>query len=184
MPPSGTFDASDLLSLAPPALQRALLKVPDDLIAQALGGAPAAVAARILENLSARRSAAVPGAARRLLDSGEQGPRAAQAALRNLVRRIFEISGPEADAREASRSVGPARVAAGAAAPERAPNPRPGPDLTPRAFARLRETRAVLDAARRISPFVQEFERAKLGASGAVLARTWLRTAGRSPRRR
>jgi hypothetical protein len=171
---AGTFDERDLLSMDPPALQRALLKVPDNLIAQALGGAPAAVAARIVGNLSARRASAVGALSRRLLDSGELGPSAAQAAVRNLVRKVFEVAGPEADGREASRSVGPAPSAA--TREEGEPKRPPGPDLTPPAFARLRETRAILDAARRVSPFVQEFERTKLGANAGVLARTWLRS--------
>ncbi len=176
---SGIFDESDLLSLAPPELQRALLKVPDDLVAQALAGAREPVAARIVENLSPRRANAVRITARRLVDSRELGPQAAKTALRNLVRKVFDVAAPEAEGRSASRSVGMAPPAVGARAPTDGrrieTNRRPGPDLTPPAFARLREVRAVLEAARKASPFVQELERARLGASAAVLAGAWLR---------
>jgi hypothetical protein len=181
MSPAGTFDENDLQAMAAPALQRALLKVPDDLLAQALSRAPAAVAARVLENLSARRSAAIGRTSRRMLDSGELGPAAARTALRNLVRRIFEIAGPEAEGRTASRSVAPARAAADAGVPavrrENEAEPQPGPDLTPGAFARLRELRAAFDSACRISPYVKGLECAKQGANAAVLVRTWLRRA-------
>ena len=176
---SGIFDESDLLSLAPPELQRALLKVPDDLVAQALSGAREPVAARIMENLSPRRARAVQATARRLVDSRELGPQAAKTALRNLVRKVFDVAALEAEGPAASRSVGAARPAAAVGAPAggRASeaNRRPGPDLSPRAFARLREVRAVLDAARKASPFVRELERARLGASATVLAGAWLR---------
>ena len=181
MAPAGMRDENDLMAMAAPALQRALLKASDDLIAQALSRAPGAVTARILENLSARRAAAVGRTSRRLLDSGELGPAAAKTALRNLVRRVFEIAGPEAEGRTASRSVAPTRASAGAGAPpvrrEAGPEPQPGPDLSQGAFARLRELRAAFDAACRISPYVKGLECVKQGANAAVLVRTWLRVA-------
>jgi hypothetical protein len=170
-------DENDLLALAPPALQRALLGVPDGLIAQALAAARPAVAARLLENLSVRRAAAVRELSAALRGSGELGPRAAGTALRNLVRRVFEISAPEAEGAAASRAVGPAER-------RRPPESAPGPDLTPGAFARLREVRAAFEAARRISPFVRGLERARRGEAGAALARAWLkrrRSGGRTP---
>jgi hypothetical protein len=174
-------DESDLLALAPPALQRALLKVPDDLIAQATAGAPATATARVLENLSARRAAAIRALSARLRDSGELGPRAIKTALHNLVRQVFKITAPEAEDAGTGRAAGPVRRAASAAArlghPENAPEPEgpSGPDLTPAAFARLREARAAFQAARRISPYVRGLERARRGADGAVLVRAWLK---------
>jgi hypothetical protein len=173
MSPAGAFDENDLLAMAPPALQRALLKAPDELIAQAIAGASPAVTAAILKNLSARRAAAIRSRSALLGGSGELGPRAARTALRNLVRRVFAISAPEAEGPAASRTVGASRPA-GAAAGERPAEP-PAADLTPRAFAGLRETRAVLDAARRVSPYVQGLERGKRGANAAVLLRAWMR---------
>ncbi|HOX05156.1 MAG TPA: FliG C-terminal domain-containing protein [Planctomycetota bacterium] len=178
MSPSGAFDAEDLLALAPPALQRALLKVPDDLVAQALAGAPAAVAERVLANLSARRAAAIRSTTRRLLASRELGPASAATALRNLIRRVFEISAPEAQGAEASRSVGTTRSAPAGPGDREAgsgPPSQPGPDLTEGGFVRLREARAVFEAARRMSPYVQGLERAKLGANAGVLIRSWLK---------
>lgn len=175
--PGPIRDEHDLLAMSAPEIQRALLKVPDDLIAQALAGAPAAVAGCIVSNLSARRAGAVRALAARLEAGGELGPRAAKTALRNLVRQVFDLAGPEAEGAAMSRAAGAARPAGAAPRFLRGMPARgeaAGPDLSPAAFARLREVRAAFDAARRASPFVQNLERGKRAASAAVLFRAWL----------
>lgn len=154
-------DEDDLLELEPARLQRALLRVPDALLAQALAAAEPKLAARLEANLSRRRAGALGQAARRLREGADFSARAARAALRNLVRSVFELAGPEAEGSEASRQIA-------------APAGPPPPDLTPGAFGRLKELRAVAAAVWGASPFVQELELGRKGRAGAVLVRRWL----------
>jgi len=158
-------DESDLLRLSSLEFQRALLKVPDALLVQALAAAPAALGRHLAANLSRQRSSEISFHAARLRVSGELGDRAARTALRNLVRRVFDVAGPEAEAAEESAKVG---------APARKEESKEEPDLTPGAFARLREVRGVVLALEGISPGAGDLKRARSGMAGAVLLRRWL----------
>jgi len=173
-----TYDENDLASLDAPALQRALLKVPDDLLAQAIGAASHAVAARLAKNLSRRRRETVRALASRLEASGETSERSGRAALRSLVRRVFEMSSPEAEATEASSCVGAPPKRKTAVRVERDSEPE-APDLTPGAYSRLREARAVFGALSSMSPHARSLEETKRTRTGAALVRTWM---GRDPR--
>jgi hypothetical protein len=176
---SGTYDQDDLARMPSADLQRALLKLGDDLVVQALCAARPEVRASVLANLSRRRRADVGRRAAGLEFSGELSARSAAAALHNLVRRVFEISSPERDADRASRETGEVRRRRAAGDQPRAEKERSqGPDLTEASFNLLREARAVISAFEGVSGYAGHLRRCRQGISGAVLLKRWL---GRKP---
>jgi hypothetical protein len=156
-------------------LQRALLKLPDDLVAQALCAARDDVRARVLANLSRRRKSDVMRKAAALEGSGEISERSARAALHNLVRNVFEVSSPAADAAEASTlAANVKRRKRGAEEPDEDSDRSEAPDLTEAAFDALREARGVVSAFEGVSAYSGHLRRCRQGMSGAVLLRSWL----------
>jgi hypothetical protein len=174
-----SYDQNDLLELSPPELQRSLLKVPDELIVQALVPARAETRRRILDNLSKRRRTDVRRRAARLEESGELSDRSAAAALRNLVRQILEIAGPEPEGRTAGPAVGRAPRARRAADRPEPDQAESAPDLSPGAFDRLREARGVVSTFAALGGYPAHLRRCREGMGGAVLVKSWL---GRKPR--
>ncbi len=174
-----TFDQSDLQEMAPADLQRALLDLPDELLAQALCAAGEGIRNKLLRNLSRRRKSDVMSKADRLQSSGEMSERSAAAALHNLVRKVFEVSSPEADSREADSAVANAKKrkrAADRPADEQEENT--SPDLSESSFNHLREARSVVSSFEGISACSRHLKACRQGQSGAVLLKSWL---GRKP---
>ncbi len=173
---SRAYDESDLVRIAGPDLQRALLKVPDDLIAQALVGAGSAVRSAVLGNLSRRRKSDLLRRTARLEE--ELSDRAKRAALKNLVRKVFDVAGAQMDAVDESTKAAKTRRRrqAGEAPPEDEKARKP--DLTPGAFTRLGEARGVVSAFEGVSGYSKHLKRCRAGMGGAVLVKSWL---GRKP---
>ena len=176
------YDEGDLARMAGPDLQRALLKTPDDLIAQALVGAGGEVRSAVLGNLSRRRKSDVLRRAARLEE--EMSDRAKRSAVRNLVRNVFELAGPQVDAADASTKAAKTRMRGGAGG-ETPEEDRAGkPDLTPGAFGRLGEARGIVSAFPGISAHSGHIARCRAGMGGAVLVKSWLGQKPLVPRER
>lgn len=173
---SRAYDESDLVRMAGPDLQRALLKVPDDLIAQALVGAGSAVRSAVLGNLSRRRKSDLLRRTARLEE--ELSDRAKRAALKNLVRKVFDVAGPQMDAVDESTKAAQTRRRKQASDKTEEEPAKEGEDLTPGAFTRLGEARGVVSAFEGISAHSKHLKRCRAGMGGAVLVKSWL---GRKP---
>lgn len=173
---SRAYDESDLVRMAGPDLQRALLKVPDDLIAQALVGAGSAVRAAVLGNLSRRRKSDMLHRAARLEE--DMSDRARRSAIKNLVRSVFEVAGPQMDAVDASTKAAKTRRRKQAADKAEEEPAKKGEDLTPGAFTRLGEARGIVSAFEGASGYSKRLRDCRAGMGGAVLVKSWL---GRKP---
>lgn len=173
---SKAYDESDLARMAGPDLQRALLNTPDDLIAQALVGAESKTRSAVLGNLSRRRKSEILHRAARLEE--DMSDRARLSAVKNLVRSVFEVAGPQRDAVDASTKAAktPRRKQAADKAEE---DPaKKAEDLTPGAFTRLGEARGIVSAFAGVSAHSKHLKTCRAGVAGAVLVKSWL---GRKP---
>ncbi len=170
------YDEGDLVRIAGPDLQRALLKTPDDLIAQALVGAGSELRSAVLGNLSRRRKSDILHRAARLEE--DMSDRARRSAVKNLVRNVFEVAGPQMDAVDASTKAAPTRRRKQAADQAEEEPAKQGEDLTPRAFARLGEARGIVSAFEGVSGHSKHLKTCRAGMAGAVLVKSWL---GRNP---
>jgi len=175
---SAARDHRDLLELPAAELQRALLAVPDELLAQALCAAEEDVRRALLANLSRRRCSEASRKSSSLQSSGEMSARSAAAALHNLVRSVFGVAGPERDAPRADTRA--ADTSSQQLAEHSPPAGEPGhpPDLSEAAFNHLREVRGVVSSLEGVSGYSKHLRDCARGRSGAVLLKSWL---GRKP---
>jgi hypothetical protein len=170
-----TYDESDLRGMPDAELQWALLKVPDDLLVQALAAAADETRRALLANLSGRRGKEIAAESERLRASGTLTRRSARAALRTLVRSVFEVTGPERGGDADSAKVAPGRRARRAADRPDDGGRASAPDLSPGALDRLREARAIVSTFRGISAHARHLEHCRKGLAGALLLRRWMK---------
>ncbi len=172
---SGAHSATDLLAVDAADLQRALLKVPDELLSQALCAAADDVRRVLLENLSRRRKGDAMRKASRLESSGEISLRSANAALHNLVRNVFDVTSPEQDATRAEPQAANARKQRSAThTPCVQGKVDQAADLSEASFNYLCEARGVVSSFEGLSHYSTHLKTCGKGRAGAVLLKNWL----------
>lgn len=165
------YDQNDLLRLSSPQLQNSLLKITDELLAQATLSLSQDVCDRLLTNLSKRRRSDIRRLSASLEASGEISDRAAKAALHNLVRQIFEIAGTEPDGNDHSERIARMHQARRAGDDE---GESSAPKLTKEQHSILGEARKVISSFDGMSGYSKHLKTCREGMGGAVLLRAWL----------